>query len=152
MNLLPDEEILHTEKQSLTITTHRARYYVRRRSKRQIRSIMLEEICSVHVTYRERLFLLILGVILLSVGLINIFGSSSFVAQAGGLFALAGLVMIVVFLLLRKHHLVINSASGSIRLIINGASTQHLEKIIDTIEQAKNNRLLFAINAQTYGV
>jgi len=133
MNSLPDEKDIATFA-GVKLTTHRVRFDAKRMGAQEVKGIMLEQVASCSMAYKSYLILLVLAAISLASGFVekNLL--------IGGI--IGAIILVVLFLVTRKRHLIIGSAGDSISLLIVGQNPDKIREFIGQIEEAKNNRYL----------
>lgn len=141
VQLLPNERILmQSGSNELTLTTHRLRYERRRLAEGEMKSIMLEELCSCGYVKTGHLWLVVLGAVMCVLGYAT--RSEGLTQSSGSLIMLVGAVCILVFFLSRRHVLSFASAGHRIEVMTQGMSTEQVAEFLDATEAAKNDRRL----------
>lgn len=163
MNLLHNEKIISISNgDKLTLTTHRVRFEYSSASlmaiiikalqgqgdepakrNRNFISIFLEQITSIEYRYRSFRIFAILA--LLSVlGAIYLFKENPDRNSGQAIAALLlALIFIILYYLTRKHIIQINTAKGTADFDLVVTHRDIVTQIIDQIDQAKNNRVLY---------
>lgn len=130
--LLPDESIItRTDDDIVVLTSYRVRY---NEGKSYTMSLMLDTITSVEVRNQS-------WPIILMLGLVCLVGSVAAIAEregelASGLFVVAGL-LIVGYLLSRRHVLRISSPSSFVQFTIKGMGTEKVMEFVNKVEGAR---------------
>lgn len=138
MVLLPNEKILmQSDKNILTLTTHRVRKETKARGQSAIVSITVDAVASCEVVSTSFPILLGLGVL----GILG--GAAIFSSDAGsGLVGiLVGLALLAAYFVARTSVLKITSAGDAIVLPTKGMKPEQLAEFIDAVERQKLERL-----------
>jgi hypothetical protein len=143
MQLLPEERVIVPAGQGLpTLTTHRLWSEVDGGSDKEVRAILLEDLCSCSVVYHENPQWLGLAAICLLVG-VGVTVANSNVGAAG---ALVGVVLAGLcwwgYRLSKTQRLGLRAASGEISRKLSGEGVAQGIAFIDFVLRAKNERYL----------
>lgn len=124
---------------SVILTTHRFRYETKMVGYAQISSIMLEQLASIEVTQTTTPALLVFAIFFLLGTVVLAFAGS-------GIGAFVSLILFFFLLLLyqlsRREVLRVTASGITIRVNLRRVGDQFLERFIDEIEAAKNERLM----------
>ena len=141
MQLLPNERVLmQSGNNELTLTTHRLRYERRRLAQGEMKSIMLEDLCSCGYVKTGHLWLAVLGAVMCLLGFA--IGSEGLDRGPSFLIMVVGAVCILGFFLTRRHVLSFASAGHRIEVMTQGMGTEQVAEFLDATEAAKNDRQL----------
>ncbi len=138
-NLLFEKEEIITESDDkvILLTNRRIRYNSSSWGQAHIVSIMLEKISSIEIHYKSLWLFLVVGVILVTGGVImgaNNNGDAMILGLG------AGAVLVLIYFFTRKHVVSISSDSGTkINFSTNGMKREKLMDFINKIERAKND-------------
>lgn len=149
-NFLENETILKEFQNGsdyLLITSKRVRYKRSLWGSKHGVSIMLNEVCSISVHFKQYIQLVILAVlfILLTLYLSSEPVSAQPIGPAGPSsgyysFLLISLLLIILFFMTRRKVLVISSAADRIILGVKKLKPEQVSEFVDTIEQAKDSQ------------
>jgi hypothetical protein len=141
-----DEErvLFESDSKKLVLTTHRVRYQTEALGRREVRSIMLEELASCAMASSNNPILLILAGISLLFGFV-IAANREPAGLFGGL-VIAG-VFVAIWAATRQQVLALASAGTTIRVNTMGMKAKLTEQFIDQTEAAKNARYLLGRGA-----
>ena len=102
-------------------------------------SIFLEKISSIEAIYKDKPFLILLGILLIPFGLVVIREDFD---VFGILAIIIGIGLIIYYFLSRKHIVIISSDGGrSIKITVTGISPNTIEDYITKIQAAKLKRI-----------
>jgi len=128
-----EQVIMQLNGDVITLTNLRLRYTNSQWGKTHIVSLLLEKISSIEIHYRSKIIFVILAIFAIAGGLIaGANGDEEFIGVGIG----AGVVLIILYLISRKHFLTISSVGGGkIHLHTKGMKR---EKILDFINQLES--------------
>jgi len=99
-------------------------------------SIHLQKVSSVEIQYKSWLWALIIGVFFIVAGLLAVLGRSEEIAV---LAVIAGVVLIILYLLSRRHLITVTSDGGTkLNILTKGMSSDDVLDFVNKIEQAKS--------------
>lgn len=124
----------------LLLSTHRVRYQAKRMGAQEVRSIMLEQLCSCVMKYKRRFIYLLFA--LIAFGNAGMFSVNNEI-EAGAACGVVGIVFIILFIFHSYKVLELSSAGAKINAQIKGAKVNDINEFIDSIESAKNTRYGF---------
>lgn len=129
MILLKQEKIdVTSDNGSLILTNIRVQYQVNELGKAKITSILLKNIASIEVTYKSNLLFAVIAAIVLATSLL----ASSYLFYG----AIVSIIFIVLFILSRRHYLVISSKGGAkVNLLVKGMKTDKVLGFLNRIEE-----------------
>lgn len=131
--------IAESDNKQVILTTHRIRH--QSSSQVNVTSFMLEKVSSIQTTYQSAVVLLILGILFCVAG--PAAGSDPKLKELLPAGLLIGGLLIVIFLVSRKHTVVITAECGTkITFEIKGDKREIMDDFINKIEKAKNDRYL----------
>ena len=139
MSLLTDEKvILESERNEVSLTTHRVRYESRKRGFAKVVSIMLGSLTSSEITHRSQPWMLVLAAAFMrfALYLATVPNSSTFMAI---MLIIAG-ALVVAYFLTREE--VVSLASPSAAIKFRAKSRASTEQFIDAVARAKNDRYI----------
>lgn len=124
----------------LTLTTHRLRYRRSGIAQGEMKSIMLEELCSCGYVKTGHWWLIGLGAVMCIGG--YAIRSEGTAGGPASFVMLIGVVCILGFFLTRRHVLSFASAGHRIDVMTKGMRTEEVAEFLDATEAAKNDRQL----------
>ena len=141
IKLLPGERVLIEDIDGmLVLTTHRVRFSQQGRGQSIFTSITLDAVASCGLTTVSYPRLLLLAVLVI-LGAIWYGNASSQNSGLASMIAFVGVVLIALYFSTRKGVLKIASAGDAISVKSKGISREKLVEFIETVEQAKVQRL-----------
>jgi hypothetical protein len=148
MNFIPGESIvLESDSKKLILTTHRIRLRTQGLGRAQIKSIMLEDLASCAMTRTTNPILLILAALAFIAGLV-VASSNRGDAAGLGAGAFVAVILVVAYFVTQTQVLALASAGATITVGTKGMNLGDVEKLIDRIETAKNERYLIGKRTQ----
>jgi hypothetical protein len=103
-------------------------------------SIFLENISSIEVRLKIKIFYLILGIVFLIAPIIE--RKTTGFAGGSGSFLIVGAIFIIIFFFTRKHVILITPDGGkSIDITVNGIDKSRIEEYITNVNEAKLARI-----------
>lgn len=138
MDLFEYEKVItESGNKEVILTTHRIRHEVSNWGHTHMVSIPLEKISSIEVRYSSWLILLLAGMVSLLMGAFVAGGDYN--EQQAQALLIVGVVLIVVYILTRKHVITISSDGGAkINFATKGMNREMVMKFIDKVEEAKS--------------
>jgi hypothetical protein len=134
MNMLPGESIvLESEAKTLRLTTRRIRYHATEWGKADVVSIMPDEVASCGLIQTSYPLLLVLAAVC---GMAIVGGP----ADARTFMLIVGAVVVGAYLATRRHVLAIGSAGHTLKISIQGMTTEQVMMFIEETEGAKKRR------------
>ncbi len=151
MKLMKNEEPISLNCPGLILTNMRLRSEVAKWGKIQIKSVMLEDICHSELDYKSNPKLLIIAFLTLAIG--GAIGGAVGGMEdetVGGAIAFMGFVaaciLVLIYLFTRRHIIHFSSSKNNIPANITirtkGLHHDDIKSIIDTVEEAKNERIM----------
>ena len=138
MTTLPGETvILEADNKTLTVTSHRVRYAMRRTGRAHVVSLMLESITSCELTHATHPVLLVLAVLSAIGGVAMNEPNNSTPLIVG---VVAAIVLVALYFGTRRQVLRVASPSSRIEVLLVGMSLDQATSVIDSIERAKDAR------------
>jgi len=135
-HILDGESIItQSNDKTVTLTNYRIRFQSSGSGKAHIVSILLEKISSIEIHYKSKMFLLIIGILLMVSGL---FMGANNMGQVMVLGIVLGGLFILFYLLTRKHVVSVASDGGvKINFHTKGMKRETLLDFVNQIEKAK---------------
>ena len=133
--LLDNEQVItQSDGNVITLTNLRLRYSDSQWGKAHIISLLLEKISSIEIHYRSKTIFVILAILAIASGLIaGANGDEEFVGIGIG----AGVVLIILYLISRKHYLTVSSdGGGKIHFHTKGMKREKVLDFINELESA----------------
>lgn len=143
--LLENETILNkTEGNAIVLTNYRLRQNFGTQRHPQFISIHLKKISSIELYYKETVFWLILGIVLLTLGVIAFLANMPEVGIIGGV--LGGLFFLFYYLSKRYLMRICSDGGSHIAIKIKGIKADRIQNFVMQLEQAKNHLHLLKKN------
>ena len=138
MTTLPGETVvLEADNKTLTLTSHRVRYAMRRTGRARVISVMLESITSCELTHATHPVLLVLAIL-------AVLGGFALHERADSTALIVGVVTAIalaaIYVGTRRQVLRVASPSSRIDVLLVGMSLDQATSVIDSIERAKDAR------------
>lgn len=143
-----EQKILQSENKKFTLTSHRVRFEDRRWGGAYIISIMLEEVCSCEIRRMSFPVLLILAFLALLGGAYYYFNEEEVMFIALGV--LAALLIILLYFATITQMITVASAGGRIHVSTRGMPLETARKIVEAVEDAKNQRYMLLKPGDTH--
>ncbi len=137
--LLENEAIISQSKSArFVLTNYRVRHKIKSAGNESLCSIFLEKISAIETQYKSYPILLVLGVLFGCIGAYFLMERGMELGQIG--FVVGGL-LILIYLLSRKHIILITSDGGAkISFQTRGMRKEAIASFINDVELAKNER------------
>lgn len=147
VNLIDGEQNVLTSKNgTVTLTNYRIRYQSLGSGKKNVVSILLEKISAIEVRYKSYPMLLFIGILSGAVGILSGLNNQGDIMSTG---VLLSIVLIILFLLTRKHIIAISSDSGvSIDVLLEGMKHSDAIYFLDQIEKTKQEKVALFLNKE----
>lgn len=143
--MLPGERPIQTANNNLlTLTSHRLWYEVDSGGDKELRTVMLEDLCYCDLVHSEKPLWLLLAILAFIMGLVMWGYNRSFNALIAG--AVLGVIFWWLYQASKKQTMDLASAGGKITIQLRSADLAMGREFISSVLMAKNNRILTLFN------